>query len=248
MPFPGAVYKGFAQKINLVEKMKYYRNIVLLQTILIASALLLKDILYTAGIEIALANVMADSFFLLIAGIYILVLWNMIRRFTTHKTLTTFLFIFLMGAYVLALVTVNPVHNFFPDEASRRPYLFIIHFILFSIEAIVIYYSIYDIFSDNRLSIEKIWGSACIYLMIGICFGSLYDLICIMNPGCMGVPIPLGLGSYMDCIAFSMTIIGGHEAYPDAIPLILKIGVIEAVWANLFVVLLVGRLLGQSGH
>ena len=228
--------------------MKYYRNIVLLQTILIVSALLFKDILYTSGLDKNMAYVIADSFFLLTAGVYILVLLSMLQRFTTHKTLAAILFIFLIGAYVLALLTVNPLYDFFPDENSRRPYLFVIHLIFFSIEAIVIYYSIYDIFSGNRLSVEKIWGSACIYLMIGICFGSLYDLISIMNPGCMGVPIPLGLGSYMDCIAFSMTIIGGHEAYPDALPLILKIGVIEAVWANLFVVLLVGRLLGQPGH
>jgi hypothetical protein len=150
-----------------------------------------------------------------------------------------------MGSYVLALFTVNPLHEFFHTETEKRPYLFIIHLVLFSTESIVIYHAIFDIFAGRRLSEEKLWGSACIFLMIGICFGSLYDLINILNPGSMGVPLPLGLESYTTCIAFSMTIIGGHEAYPNAIPLITNLGIIEAVWANLFVVLLVGRLLGQ---
>jgi hypothetical protein len=74
----------------------------------------------------------------------------------------------------------------------------------------------------------------------------IYDLINIANPGAMGQPVNLGLESYTACIAYSMTILGGMETpYPDAIPLIRNLGIIESVWANLFIVLLVGRLLGQ---
>jgi hypothetical protein len=81
--------------------------------------------------------------------------------------------------------------------------------------------------------------------MIGICFGSLYDVLNILDPGCMGEPLILGLESYTHCIAFSMTIIGGRDGYPNAFPFILKLSVVEAVISNLFVVLLVGRLLGK---
>jgi hypothetical protein len=42
-----------------------------------------------------------------------------------------------------------------------------------------------------------------------------------------------------------MTIVGGHDSSLATIPLIQNIGIIEAVWSNLFVVLLVGRLLGK---
>jgi hypothetical protein len=60
------------------------------------------------------------------------------------------------------------------------------------------------------------------------------------------VPVPLGLESYTSCIAYSMTILGGQDPpFTDAIPLVSKLGIVESVWANLFIVLLVGRLLGQ---
>lgn len=230
---------------NQAEKIKDYRNIVILQTAIISSALLLREIFDMAGMEPHLSSVIRDVLFLLFGGIYVLVLWDLLRNFTKKTALVTVLFMVIMGSYVLALFTVNPLYEFFHTEAEKRPYLFLIHLVLFSTEAIVIYHAIFDIFAGRRLSEEKLWGSACIFLMIGICFGSLYDLINILNPGSMGVPLPLGLESYTACIAFSMTIIGGHEAYPNAIPLILNLSIVEAVWANLFVVLLVGRLLGQ---
>jgi hypothetical protein len=230
---------------NQAEKIKDYRNIVILQTAIISAALLLREIFDMAGMDSHLSSVIRDLLFLLLGGLYVLILWDLLRNFTKKTKLVTALFLVIMGSYILALFTVNPLYAFFYTEAEKRPYLFIIHMVLFSTEAIVIYHAIFDIFAGKRLSEEKLWGSACIFLMIGICFGSLYDLINIIHPGSMGVPLPLGLESYTACIAFSMTIIGGHEAYPNAIPLILNLGVIEAVWANLFVVLLVGRLLGQ---
>ncbi|MDB5272493.1 MAG: hypothetical protein JWO58_860 [Chitinophagaceae bacterium] len=233
---------------NQAEKIKDYRNIVILQTLIICAALLLREIFAMSGMPVHLSSVVRDCLFLLFGGVYVLILWDLLRNFTKKTVLITILFLIIMGSYVLALFTVNPLYEFFHTETEKRPYLFIIHMVLFLTEAIVIYHAIFDIFAGRRLSEEKLWGSACIFLMIGICFGSLYDLINILNPGSMGVPLPLGLESYTACIAFSMTIIGGHEAYPNAIPLILNLSVIEAVWANLFVVLLVGRLLGQPDN
>ncbi len=227
------------------EKIKDYKHIVALQAAIIISALLLKDILAMSGMSVATSNAWRDVLFLLFGGLYVFILWDILRNFTNNKSLVITLLVFIIAALGLASVTVNPFFQIQTNENQLRLSLFFIHAVLFAVETIVILHSIYDIFSGNRLSKEKIWGSACIFLMIGISFGSVYDLINIIQPGCMGVPLPLGLESYTACISYSMTIIGGHEAYPDAIPLIMNIGVIEAVWSNLFVVLLVGRLLGK---
>ncbi len=227
------------------EKIKDYRNIVALQTLIIISALLLKDILSMSGMNVHASNVFRDVFFLILGGLYVYILWDLLRNFTRNKNLVLVLLILIVGTFALALVTVNPFYHIFETSIEQRPYLFFIHSILFAVESIVIFHSIHDIFSGQRLSEEKIWGSACIFLMIGISFGSLYDLINIANPGSMGVPLSLGLESYTTCISYSMTVIGGHESFPNAIPLITNLSVIEAVWSNLFVVLLVGRLLGK---
>jgi hypothetical protein len=240
---------GFLKKLRGAaldaEKKKDFRNVVILQFLIIGSALLLNDILRMSGMGEEASFIFRDIFFLALGGLYVLILWDMLKNFTENKILIVALFVFIMGTYVLALVTVNPIWKIF-DEEQQRPYLFFIHFVLFTVEATVIVFAIFDIFAGNKMSQEKLWGSACIYLMIAISFGSVYDLINIANPGSMGEPLKLGLDSYTACIAYSMTILGGQDpAFPNATPLIANLGIMEAVWGNLFIVLLVGRLLGQ---
>jgi len=225
-------------------KKRDFRATVILQTLIIFSALLLKDIFLLFGIENS--YVFRDSLFLLLGAIYVLILWHLLTNFTNNKILQYALLAVIIATYALALVTLNPFYSLFPTEQEEQPYLFIIHFVLFIVEATVIVFSILDIFSEDRLSQEKLWGSACIYLMIALCFGSIYDLINIAKPGSFGVPVHLGLESYSECIYYSMTVLAGMDnIYGDSIKLIRNIGVLEALWGNLFIVLLVGRLLSQ---
>ena len=225
-------------------KKRDFKATVILQTLIIFSALLLKEICSMLGIENSYR--FRDTLFLLLGGIYVFILWHLLTNFTSNKLLQRTMLIIIMAAYLLTLVTVNPFFQILPTEHQQQPYLFIIHLVLFIVEATVIVFAILDIFSENRLSEEKLWGSACIYLMIAISCGSIYDLICIANPGSMGEPIKLGLESYSECIYYSMTVLAGMDnSYGNAIKLIRNIGVLEALWGNLFIVLLVGRLLSQ---
>ena len=242
--------KGFLTKLGGsaldAEKRKDFRNVVILQFLIIGSALLLNDILRMSGMGEESSFVFRDILFLALGGLYVLIMWDMLRNFTNNKILIVSLFILIMGTFCLALLVVNPILKLFDTEREQQPYLFFIHLILFAVEATVIFFAILDIFAGNKMSQEKLWGSACIFLMIAISFGSVFDLINIAKPGSMGVPIKLGLESYTACITYSMTILGGQDTpYPNAIPLVTNLGIIEAVWSNLFIVLLVGRLLGQ---
>lgn len=229
------------------EKRKDYRNIVILQTLIIISALLLKDVLSFSGVGTRTSYIIRDTLFLSLGGIYVFILWDLLRNYVQDKRLIRGMFYVILITLGLAVVTVNPFYKVFPTEAAQQPYLFIVHLVLFIVEATVIYYAIVDLFSGDRLSTEKLWGTVCIYLMIGISFGSVYDLINIIRPGSMGIPLEMGLESYAVCIFYSMNMIGGHDAFEDAHPLIHNIGVIETVWSNLFVVVLVGRLLTKPG-
>jgi len=225
-------------------KKRDFKATVILQILIIFSALLLKEICLMFGIENS--YVFRDSVFLLLGGIYVFILWHLLTNFTSNKLLQRVMLIVIMAAYLLTLVTVNPFFILFNTEQELQPYLFIIHMVLFIVEATVIVFAILDIFSEERVSEERLWGSACIYLMIALCFGSIYDLINIANPGSMGEPIKLGLESYSECIYYSMTVLAGMDnSYGSAIKLIRNIGVLEALWGNMFIVLLVGRLLSQ---
>jgi hypothetical protein len=226
------------------EKKRDFRNVVILQISIIISAILLKDAFEMLGITNS--YIIRDCIFLLLGGVYVLVMWDMLRNFTQNKFIISALFIIIIGSYILALVIVNPIFPLYSTEKEQQPYLFFIHMVLFTIEITVMYFAILDLFSGSKMSEEKLWGSTCIFLMIAIAFGSLFDLINIANPGAMGTPLKLGLESYTACIAHSLTVIGGQDSmYPESMSIIKGISIIESVWANLFIVLLVGRLLGQ---
>ena len=236
---------NFAKELRIgTGKKRDFKATVILQVLIIFSALLLKEICSMCGIENS--YVFRDTVFLALGGIYVFILWHLLTNFTSNKLLQYSMLVVIMAAYVLTLVTVNPFFVLFETEHEQQPYLFIIHMVLFLVEATVIVFAILDIFSKERLSSERLWGSACIYLMIALCFGSIYDLINIANPGSMGEPIKLGLESYAECIYYSMTVLAGMDnSYSNAIKLIRNIGVLEALWGNMFIVLLVGRLLSQ---
>jgi hypothetical protein len=247
-------YLSYIQRQNMdtqelnEEKRKDYRNIVYLQVLIILSAMLLKEVLALCGLEKEISNMVRDILFLTLGGLYVFVLWDLLRDLTKNNTLLIGLFILIVFGLGVAFFAVNPVYDFFDSDNAKRPYLFFVHLSLFTVETIVIYHCVNDIFTGKKLSAEKIWGAACIYLMIGISFGSLYDLVNIAQPDSVGSGVPQGLESYMLCIYYSMTIIGGHDAILETSKLIQNLGIIEAVWSNLFVVLLVGRLLGKPDN
>jgi len=235
----------FLDPRKMLEKGKDYRHLIILQTSIIFTALMVKDIVVLCGATPDLSHKIRDIIFIVLVGAYVLVLWDLLGNFTKNKMLVYTLLAIVIVTLVVMLFVAYPFHPLFDTEEKARPYLFLIHFNLFVMEGIVIYFTIMDIFSGKKVSVDKLWGSACIFLMIGLSFGSMYDLINILDPGCMGTPIQLGIESYTACIGYSMATIGGHDAYTSSIALVQNLGVIESVWANLFIVILVGRLLGR---
>jgi hypothetical protein len=220
-----------------------FRNAVLLQISITLTVLLMKDFLEMLGIpHHALAG---ELIFLCLGGAYLLLLWSMLRLFTPSKTVRWLTLGTLLASYAATLVAANPVFHLLAQEPERKV-LLIIHIALFIVEGTLIYYTIRENFKDDLNMSEKMWGSACVFFMIGISFGSLYDIICLIQPGSLGVTFNQGLPNYMECIHHSFTLIGGLDPdYANASPLIKKIAVVETVWSNLFVVVFVGRLLSK---
>ena len=167
----------------------------------------------------------------------------MMRNFTNSQILIKSVLIILILLVIVGMLTEFPFYNFLEFE-NRRLYLSILHGVLFPIEILVISLTINDVFGGTFLTSEKLWGAACVFLMTGITFASLYDIINFIHPGAFGIELPLGIPSYSECIYFSFNILGGTDpVYSDPIRIVRNIGVIEAVWGNLFIVLIVGKLL-----
>ncbi len=223
------------------EKLKDYQRVVLVQALIVGVGMVLSSLFDPAekSFEGILVNVTFSGFGVL----YSFLLWDMLRNFTSSLLLVRGIFLTLILIVIVGLLVENPFVSVI-DQSYRRSFLIGIHGTLFPIEVIVIVYTIRDVFSGTYLSTDKLWGAACVYLMIGISFASLFDIINIINPGSLGEEIPLGLNSYTECIYYSFNILGGLDtAYPNPSKLFRNLGVLEAVWGNLFAILIIGKLL-----
>lgn len=227
------------------EKQKDYRNVVILQVVIIVVGLVFSSLVdFSKNDFLAKSAITLFSFF---GAVYAFLLWDLLKNFTRKKWLVGLVFFVLLIITVVGTLGEFPFYRFI-DIPDRRTYLFGIHGLLFPIEITIIGFAIRDLFSGRVFTVSKLWGAACVYLMIGITFGSLYDLINIVHPAAFGVDVGLGIPSYTECIYYSFNILGGLDtAYPNPIPLVRNIGVIEAVWSNLYAILIIGKLLGLPG-
>ncbi len=223
------------------EKSKDYRNVVVIQIIIIVFGLVLSEPLLTdSKSDVSKFIISIFSFF---GATYAFLLWDMLRNFTQNKPLITVILIVLFVIVIMGTLVEFPYYHVL-TVYNRPAYLLTIHSLLFPIEVIVITFAIRDIFSGGFMSSAKLWGAACVFLMVGISFGSLYDLLTIMRPGTLGADIELGLPNYSECVTFSFCVLGGVD--PGLLPskLIRNISTIEAVWGNIYAMLIIGRLLG----
>lgn len=224
------------------EKQKDYRNVVLIQIIIIVGGLTLTEpvLLDSKSPE----SKLIITIFLLFSTTYMFLLWDLLRNFTDNRSLIITIFFVLSGIVIIGCLGEFPYYQII-DVPDRRIYLLILHGLLFPIEITVISFTIRDMFSGGFLSPVKLWGAACVYLMIGITFASLYDLITIAWPGTLGINVELGFPNYSECIRYSFSILGGVETGIEGTShFIRNISVVEGIWGALFSMLIIGKLLG----
>lgn len=238
---PNKILNSIRAGLSL-EKQRDYRNIVIVQVVIIVFGLTLTEFLQGGSkTDIAKPIITVFSVF----GVtYAFLLWDLLKNFTKNKLLLQLFFVVLLGITLTGMLVEFPYYTVIEIQ-NRQLYLLAIHSMLFPIEVTVIAFAIGDIFSGEFLTPDKLWGAACIFLMTGISFGSLYDLICIVKPGSLGKEIESGLPNYAECVTYSLSILGGTDGgYSNVSRLIRNISVLEAVWSNLFVVLIIGKLMG----
>ena len=222
---------------------QYYPFIVITQIVVIVQALVLEDFLIMA--EFSSASAIRDFVFMITGGVYLLLNWSLFSRLVHNSFWSYTVLLILIIELTMITLLLNPFAPLLSTDSERQPYLMGMHIVLFMVEIGFIAFCIYDIFSQGTAFNDKLWGAACVYLMIGISFGSLYDIICIWKPSSLGKYFALGIASYTECIAYSMTVISGIDApHENPNDLIKNISIVEAIWSSLFVMILVGRLLG----
>lgn len=224
-----------------IEKAKDYRNIVIIQILIVVFGLTLSEpILKDSKSEVSKFIITVFSFF---GALYTYLMCDLLRDFTSNKTLLSIIFIVLIGAIGIGILAEFPYYQII-HISNRQALLLTVHGLLFPIEVTVIAFAIRDIFSGGFLTPDKLWGAACIFLMVGISFGSLYDLLTIIRPGGLGANIELGFPNYSECVTYSFCILGGIDPGLEPTKLIRNISALEAVWGSLYAMLVIGKLLG----
>lgn len=185
----------------------------------------------------------AESIFFAVLGIYVFLLWDMLRNYTANQRLIMLNFVLIMGVFVLGVVAVNPFYPM-PINPVYRFVLAFIQMSLLGVESCVIYFTLKEFFRKDLGLGLRLWGAACIYLMIGLAFGSAYELVCILDIQCLGVDLPLQTMAFMKRIEFSFMVLAGMDnPYASVAGMVTSLAMVEALFGQLFVVLIVGRLL-----
>jgi len=234
--------KDFLSKLELQkEKAKDYRNVVIIQIMIVVLGLVLYEPLLEDSTS-AISKFII-TLFSTFGAVYAFLLWDLLRNFTANKGLITVILVLLVGIVVAGILVEFPYYQIV-HVSDRQAYLLALHGVLFPIEVTVISFAIRDLFSAGFITSDKLWGAACVFLMVGISFGSLYDLITIARPGSLGVDIELGLPNYAECVTYSFSVLGGIDSDLRPVKLIKNISIIESVWGVLYAMLIIGKLLG----
>jgi len=110
----------------------------------------------------------------------------------------------------------------------------------------LLYFMLYDIFNEKHDILYRLWGAACIYLLIGAMFGIVYFILEIFFPAEFGLTQLPDIFQFVKCYAFSFyTLSGVDQPFENFSQLVRNVSVIESIFSNLYIVLLVGRLLSK---
>jgi len=108
---------------------------------------------------------------------------------------------------------------------------------------------IHHIFTTREVTSDILYGSACVYLMIGVIWSIFYEIMYYVDPASIYMPGELkidGKTTWMDLLYYSfvtMTTLG----YGDIAPVTKQarsFSIVEAVVGQLYLTILVARLMG----
>ena len=223
------------------EKIRDFKRLIIAQCGIIASILLLElsETFHWPGHPAAV-----EFFFFGVLGVYVFLLWDALRNYTRNRMIITINFIFIIGVFVLASLVANPLYDVILKTGSLYKLLLTFTQVsLLLVEGFVTYFTVVEFFKKEFNLPIKLWAAACIYLMTGLAFGSMYEIICLQDLDCLGMEIPIRTLALMKRMGYSLMVLSGADSPYTATSLIHMMGTIEALWGQLFVVLIVGRLL-----
>jgi hypothetical protein len=180
---------------------------------------------------------------LLMIGLNILS-YELIKDLTDNKTIRRLEFFLLWSGVIMGLGSSTDLI----DKNSALNNFLAVFSIAFALIAFIIllYFTIYDIFNEKHDITYRLWGSASIYMLLGATFGVLYMLLSILLPDQFRFNSEVDLFRFASCYSYSFYTLSGIDSPFENFGLLIRnVSVIESVFSNLYIVLVVGRLLSK---
>jgi hypothetical protein len=225
------------------EKNRDFRKTVLLQLVLLATVLLLEDLSRMFGWPIPVGGL--KLLFFGLTGVYLYFLWDMLRNFTLRAWLIQGVF----GLTTLAFLCLFLVDVMLGSSIAEYPDIRLAcHTVLLGVQALVVGFALLHLLHGPQRDVDKLWGSACIFFMSGFVFGQLFFCVLLKDPMAFGHRLPDDYWGLFESLYLSLTALIGldNNAYPDCSRLVRNIILLEGAWSQLYLVLLIGRLLSKE--
>ena len=178
-------------------------------------------------------------------GFFIVYGSRLLKVFSFPKIYIRMIYALMAIALILALTIVNPIFDFHSDR-TFAPVFFFYHVFTLCMTIMISIGILKDIFSSESTKVDHIWGAIVVYFFGVLAFGEIYEMITIVEPGLLGKVYTMGIQNFAECILFSANAVSGLDSlYPDADPLLKKLANIENIAGNLFLIVILGRLLSH---
>lgn len=134
--------------------------------------------------------------------------------------------------------------SMFYHTYTYASYVFTIAFYFFTLFTILAY-----VLRAERITIEQIYGAVCVYLLIGIVWGSLFFVTESLHPGSFSVQFerPLIWSDFMYFSFMTLTTVGYGDIVPVT-PRAQSLSILEGTIGVLYIALLVARLVSLYTH
>ena len=222
------------------SKVRDYRNVFITQSALIFVALFLAEILRL--LRAPMPVVIHDCIYTVLGAAYFYLLWDLIKNFIQHRVIIMALFCYLAILFGMMLLLQNP---FFEIIQNTSHGFAVLHIGLLTVEVLTISLAFRDVFGSRTVTNNNLWGAVSLFLMIAISFASVYELLNLLEPSSFGIPLAPGFSTFSEMLHCSLLAISGSSPslQPQTV-LVRNVIAIESLGGNLYLVILIGRMLG----
>ena len=216
---------------NQEEKRKDYRNVVTFQLGLLVLSLFSDDWIGNSRLNFFLFQVCA--------AIYLGLLWDLSRNFTFKRWVPNSI-----GVMALIVIMSSLLYNYLlwtPAWGSGVNALF--HAITVGIQSFVAWLGLRDLIRGPRRASDKLWAATGLYLMIGIAWAELIHLVHLAVPSTLP-DTPASVQGFHEALYLSfVTLTGADNELKSISHFCRNLLALEALMAQLFLVMLISRLL-----